>query len=143
MKTSQRAIELIKKFEGCSLTTYLDSVKVPTIGYGHTGPDVKMGLRITQQEADDLLIGDLIHAEDDIARLVKVPLTENEHGALVSFVFNLGGSNLAKSTLLKLLNQMRYADAAEEFLRWDFAGGVRLAGLTRRRQAERDLFKNG
>lgn len=142
MKTAEAAIKLIRDFEGCRLTAYQDGVGVWTIGYGHT-LGVKNGDTITPAEASDLLIGDLQIAEECIEKSVKVPLTDNEHGALVSFVFNLGCGNLKKSTLLRLLNQMRYGDAGEEFLRWDFSGGVLVPGLSRRRQAERAMFING
>jgi GH24 family phage-related lysozyme (muramidase) len=83
---------------------------------------------------------DLHEAEEAVDRLVTAPLNQNEFDALVSFTFNLGEGNLKKSTLLKYLNQMRYEDAANEFPRWNRAGGQILPGLTRRREAEKRLF---
>lgn len=139
MKTSQVGIALIKFFEKCRLVAYQDGGGVWTIGWGHTH-DVHPGDTCTSAEADELLAGDLIHAEEDVARLVRVPLAENEHAALVSWFYNLGAPKVKNSTLLRLLNQMRYAEAAEEFLKWVSPGSANEAGLTRRREAERKLF---
>jgi lysozyme len=140
MKTSQAGIDLIKSFEGCKLRAYQDSVGIWTIGVGHTGPDVCAGVTVSDQEAISLLQMDLHEAEEAVDRLVTAPLNQNEFDALVSFTFNLGEGNLKKSTLLKYLNQMRYEDAANEFPRWNRAGGQILPGLTRRREAEKRLF---
>ena len=140
MKTSQAGIDLIKSFEGCKLRAYQDSVGIWTIGVGHTGPDVCAGATVSDQEAISLLQMDLHEAEEAVERLVTAPLSQNEFDALVSFTFNLGEGNLRKSTLLKYLNQMRYEDAANEFPRWNRAGGQILPGLTRRREAEKQLF---
>lgn len=145
MKTSQAGFDLITSFEGVRLTAYVDPKtggEPISIGFGHTG-GVKLGDTITLEEAYDLLHGDLMHAEDVIEKLVKVPLTDNEHGALASFIFNCGEGNFAKSTLLKKLNAMKYAEAADEFLRWVSPGSAVEKGLTRRRIAERNLFLNG
>lgn len=142
MRTGSAGIALIKRFEGCRLQAYPDPAtggEPITIGVGHTG-GVKLGDTITQEEADELLHGDLIHAEDDIARLVKAPLNQNEYDALVSLVFNIGGTNFAMSTLLKHLNAWRYDDAANQFLVWNKAAGKVMQGLIRRREAERKLF---
>ncbi len=126
-------------FEGRRLRAYRDAVGVPTIGWGST-KGVKLGTVITEPEAEQLLRDDLKGAESDVARLVKVELNGNEHAALVSFVFNLGATNFAKSTLLKKLNVGDRVGAASELLKWNRAGGKILAGLTRRRKAERELF---
>jgi lysozyme len=139
-KTSQKGIELIKEFEGCRLEAYLDSVRVETVGYGHTGPDVYMGLVITREKAEALLQGDLKKFETGVMSLVKVKLNQNQFDALVSFSFNLGLNNLRKSTLLLRLNNGDYA-VGNEFEKWNKAGTVPLAGLTRRRKAERELFE--
>lgn len=143
MRTSDAGLALIQEFEGCRLTVYRDSVGVLTIGYGHTGKDVRSGLHISQDEASALLRIDVRSAEDDIHTQIQAPLTQPQFDALVSFVFNLGGGNLHKSTLRKLLNAGDYRAAADEFLKWDRAGGKKLAGLTRRREAERALFLSG
>jgi lysozyme len=138
--TSPRGIDLIKQFEGLRLTAYQDMVGVWTIGYGHTGPDVKPGLTITQQRAEQLLINDLVQFERGVNDLVTVQINQNQFDALVSFTYNLGVGSLQKSTLLRLLNAGSYQPAADEFPRWNRAGGNVVAGLARRRYAERQLF---
>ncbi|WP_440216300.1 lysozyme [Chromobacterium piscinae] len=142
MKTNAAGISLIKQFEGVRLAAYQDMVGVWTIGYGHTGPEVKAGMAITQQQADQLLAADLETFEAGVGRTVTVPLNANQFSALVSFSYNLGLGNLRSSTLLRLLNQGDYAGAAAQFLRWNRAGGQVVAGLTRRRQAEQALFNS-
>lgn len=138
--TSQRGLSLIRQFEGLRLAAYQDMVGVWTIGYGHTGPDVTPGLAITQQRAEQLLINDLVQFECGVNDLVTVQINQNQFDALVSFAYNLGVGALQKSTLLRLLNAGSYKPAADEFPRWNRAGGNVVAGLTRRRYAERQLF---
>lgn len=140
MKISQKGIDLVKSFEGLELKAYKDSVGVATIGYGSTGSHVSMGMTITKEQAEQLLKKDLERFEKGVSELVKVPLNQTQFDALVSFSFNLGLGNLKSSTLLKKLNTSDYNGAADEILRWNRAGGKVLAGLTRRRIAERDLF---
>lgn len=140
MKISQKGINLIKTFEGLSLKAYKDSVGVVTIGYGSTGPHVSMGQIITEVQAETLLKSDIARFERGVSDLVTAPLNQNEFDALVSFSFNLGLGNLKSSTLLRKLNSLDCQGAAKEFERWNKAGGKVLAGLTRRRIAERDLF---
>ena len=136
-------IELIKKFEGLRLESYLCPAGVPTIGYGHT-EGVKLGQKITEDKANQLLADDFLKFETDVASFVKVPIKENQLDALVSFAFNLGINNLRNSTLLKKLNRWDYAGAATEFDKWVFAkvNGVstKLNGLVKRRAAEKELF---
>ena len=139
---NQAGIDLIKSFEGCKLKAYRDIVGVLTIGYGATGPDVTEGLEITQEEADKRLLADIEQFERGVMRVVKVPLTENQLAALVSFTYNLGIGSLWRSTLLRLLNAGDYEAAANEFPKWDRAGGQPVAGLTRRRKAEQQLFRS-
>ena len=139
MITSDTGINLIKNFEGLRLNAYQDSVGVWTIGYGHT-KTAKEGMKISEHQAEELLMKDLEEFEGGVLSLVKVPLTQNQFDALVSFSFNLGLGNLKRSTLLKELNKGEYTKAADEFLKWDKAGGKALQGLTRRRNAERLLF---
>ncbi|ARF51111.1 lysozyme [Pantoea stewartii] len=139
MKVSNNGINLIKRFEGLEIEAYRDSVNIPTIGYGHTR-GVKMGDVITGEQADAFLREDLQVAELTINTNVKVKLTQNQFDALTSFVFNLGSGNFVKSTLLKKLNLGDYAGAADEFGRWVNAGGKQLAGLVKRRAAEREVF---
>lgn len=136
---SHAGIDLIKRFEGCRLTAYQCPAKVWTIGYGHT-KTCKPGQKINLIEAERLLRQDLIVFEAALNKLVTVPLSQNQYDALVSFVFNVGSTALARSTLLVLLNRHDYLGAAEQFLRWTKAGNVTLAGLVARRKAEYELF---
>ena len=111
------------------------------MGVGHTGPEVKHGLVIDQQEADEYLRKDVHVAESCVEKNVTVPLTQGEFDALVSFTFNLGCTALRNSTLLRKLNASDYDGAAAEFAKWNHAGGKVLAGLTTRREAERERFE--
>ena len=133
--------ELIKHFEGCSLSSYKCPAGKWTIGYGHTGSDVYQGLTITQREAEDLLTSDLIKFEGIIQSLVRVPLNKNQKAALVSFVFNVGDRAFKRSTLLRLLNLGEYRAAASEFRKWDKVDREPNHGLAVRRVAETELFK--
>lgn len=141
---NKQSLDLIKSFEGLRLEAYKDVVGVWTIGYGHTSmagpPTVKAGMKITEQEATDLLISDLKKYEEMVKRNVKVDLNENQYGALVSFTYNLGEGNLRSSTLLKKINAKDFLGASNEFIKWNKAGGQVLKGLTRRRNAEKALF---
>ena len=137
---SQEGIELIKKFEGCELEAYQDSVGVWTIGYGHT-KDVKEGDSINRDEAEHLLHEELPEYEGYINDLVTVPLNQCQFDALVCWVYNLGPTNLKESTLLKLLNAGDYHTVPAQIKRWNKAGGQTLQGLIRRREAEALLFE--
>jgi lysozyme len=143
MRCSEKGIALIKEFEGCILTAYPDPATGGdpwTIGVGHTGPEVKAGLIITEAQADDYLRADLETAEKCINNLVTQILTQEQFDALCSFVFNLGCGALRSSTLLRKLNTGDDVGAADEFLKWNKAAGKIMAGLTRRREAEKELF---
>lgn len=134
---------MVKHFESLFLKAYQDPVGVWTIGWGHTGlkhkdGTVHKGRVITEEKATELLTHDLRSFAERVTKLVKVRLTDDQFSALVSFDFNTGG--LSKSTLLKKLNAGDYKGAADEFLRWNKAGGQVLRGLTRRRESERNLF---
>ena len=139
LKTSSKGLELIKQFEGCKLKAYLCPAGVWTIGYGHTAT-AKQGMTITQAKAVELLKSDLARFEASVNAYVKVPINQNQFDALVSFSFNVGSGALKSSTLLRKLNARDYNGAAEEFKRWNKAGGKVLAGLVKRREAERALF---
>jgi lysozyme len=139
MRTSAKGVSLIKDFEGLRLKAYQDSVGVWTIGYGTTR-GVTKGMSITAEQAERMLQNDIASFEPELDNLVKVPLSQNQWDALMSFVYNLGSANLASSTLLKLLNAGDYARAADQFPRWNKAGGQVLPGLTKRRNAERVMF---
>jgi lysozyme len=141
MKISQAGLDLIKRFEGCELEAYQDAVGIWTIGYGHTGPDVRKGLKITQVQADAILAKDVERFASGVAANVRVALTQSEFDALVSFAFNVGLTAFRTSTLLKLLNDNSDRSVvATQFLRWDKAGDKVLEGLTKRRNAEKELF---
>jgi lysozyme len=143
---NKAGIDLIKSFEGLFLKPYLCPAKVPTIGYGTiVYPNkVKVSLKdraITEAEATEYLMHEVEEKAHNVERMTKVKLNDNEYAALVSFAYNVGWPALEKSTLMKLLNAGSDRSAvADQFLRWNKAGGKELAGLTRRRQAERSLF---
>ena len=142
MRTSTKGFALIKSFEGLRLTAYSDPATgaAPwTIGYGATR-GVTKGMTITSEQAERMLQNDIARFEPELESLVKVPLSQNQWDALMSFVYNLGSANLASSMLLKLLNAGDYARAADQFPRWNKAGGKELPGLTKRRAAEQALF---
>lgn len=130
---------LIKEFEGLRLKAYLCSAKVWTIGYGHT-KGVKQGDTCTQAEADAFLVADVKWVLTAVERCVQVPLTQGQRAAMNSFVFNCGATALRTSTLLRKLNAGDYKGAADEFPRWNKAGGNVIKGLVRRRAAERKVF---
>ncbi|NEQ42646.1 MAG: lysozyme [Leptolyngbya sp. SIOISBB] len=137
-------LELIKHFEGRELRAYQDSVGIWTIGYGHTSaagpPQVRAGMTITEQGAEDILKKDLELFENGVRDRVKVSMNSNQFSALVAFSFNVGLGALGSSTLLRKLNGGDYREAADQLLRWVKAGGATLPGLVRRRDAERALF---
>lgn len=136
-------MDLIQQFEGCKLTAYLCPAGVWTIGWGSTGLGIAKGVTWTQAEADERYKKDMTAFKAGVKKLVTVPVNNNQLEALTSFAYNLGLGALKGSTLLKYLNAGNYQAAANQFLRWDKAGGKVLAGLTRRRTAERNLFLSG
>ncbi|MDD3238211.1 MAG: lysozyme [Candidatus Gastranaerophilales bacterium] len=139
MKITEKGIKLIKNFEGCRLKAYKCPAGIATIGYGHTNK-VHMDDVITQADADRLLKEDLIIHENNVSKLVKVSLNQNQFDALVCLEYNIGYGNLASSTLLKMLNSKNYKSAASQFDRWVYAGNKILPGLVKRRHAEKELF---
>ena len=140
MKISQEGVALIKKFEGCELEAYQDAVGVWTIGYGHT-KNVQEGQKISEEEAESMLTHELMEYCKYVEDAVEVPLHQNQFDALVSWTYNLGPSNLNKSTMLKVLNRGHYEEVPAQICRWNKAGGKVLEGLTRRRNAESLLFE--
>lgn len=137
---SDEGLDLIKSFEGCKLHAYLDSVNVPTIGYGHTR-GVSIRDTCTQEQAEKWLRDDAGWASSSVNQMVIADITQNMFDALVSFAFNLGTTSLRNSTLMRKLNKSDFTGAAGEFERWVHAGGKVLQGLVRRRLAERALFE--
>jgi lysozyme len=143
---NQRGIELLHHFEGCRLTAYLCPANVWTIGWGNTryenGQLVRQGERITQQRADELFTNILNRDFVSFAnRVITSNVNQNQFSAIVSFAYNVGNGNLQRSTLLRLVNaNPNNTLIRNEFMRWNRAGGRELAGLTRRRTAEADLY---
>lgn len=133
MEIGQAGIDLIKQHEGCRLTAYRCPAGVWTIGYGHTGSDVKQGMVITQAEADRLLQQDLERFEKNVMKFNnKYHWTQNEFDALVSFAFNIGSINQLTANKTRTKDQI-----AQAMLLYNKAAGKVLPGLTKRRQAER------
>jgi lysozyme len=144
MKLNQKGLDLIKQFEGCRLVSYPDPAtggKPWTIGYGHTGSDITMGISWTQEQADLQLLNDATSAGNQIKKCLSLDLNDNQFSALISLVFNIGIGNFKSSTLLKALNAGGFKEAASQFLVWDKAAGRVMAGLTKRRKAEKLLFE--
>ena len=144
MKIGSNGLNLIKQFEGCKLKAYRCPAGIWTIGYGHTGREVAPQMVISQEQADELLRADVSKFETQINSLAEtdhVRLTQNQFDALVCFAYNVGFGNLKKSTLWAMLREHQNpAVVADQFNRWTKAGGVVLAGLVKRRAAERELF---
>ena len=142
--TTEPGRALIRAFEGFAATPYICPAGWPTVGYGHV---VQGGERfdeaLDRAGADALLAADLPRYEGAVCRLIEVPLGDACFDALVSFTFNLGEGALAASTLRRLINAGRGADAGAQFDRWVFAGAQKLPGLVRRRAAERMLWESG
>lgn len=145
-KRKIKNIDLIKRYEGLELVAYLPTPNDKwTIGYGHT-KTAKKGMVITEYQADELLRQDLSWVEECIDRLVSKPLNQNQYDATASLVFNIGEGNFSKSSVLRLINEGQYTNAADAFLMWSkqrnkSTGKLEiLRGLTRRREEERKLF---
>lgn len=150
---SEAGLSHIKRFEGFRAAAYDDlNPKRPiihglspiegtlTIGYGHIGEHARVGHTISEDEAVEILIQDLLRFEIGVRRLVNVPLSQGEYDALVGFVFNIGLGAFGKSTLLRKLNALDYDGASMQFERWVYSKGQKLRGLFLRRVAERSLF---
>ncbi len=141
----QAAQSLIKSFEQLRLVAYLPTPNdVLTIGYGHTGKDVTEGLVWTKERAEEVFQQDIAERAEELYFAldygIRDSLTDNQFGALVSFVYNEGISAFKSSTMLRLINTRQYEAASEQFPRWIYQGDEKLGGLIRRRAAERALF---
>ena len=137
------AIDLIKKYEGFKPQSYQDSVGVWTIGYGTTrinGQPVKAGMTITEDQALQLVQQEVNKLWSQIESILKVKINDNQMNALVDFAYNLGFNALKTSTLMRLVNESKFDEAANQFPRWVYAGGKVLPGLVKRREAEKQLF---
>ena len=135
------ALPLIQNFEGFRSKAYICPSGEPTIGYGSTGPDIRLGMVWSEVSATKRLRADAGRFSNQIDALVKVALTPHQKAALISFVYNIGINAFSRSTLLKKLNAGDYAGAGLQLLRWDKADGRTLAGLTARRRAEKALWE--
>ena len=141
MKINDAGIALIKSAEGLKLDSYRCPAGVATVGYGHTGPDVRIPMTITPGEAERLLHEDLARFENGVTNCLGGCATNpNQFSAMVSLSYNIGLGNFATSTVLKRHKLGQYAGAANAFLLWDKAKGKVLPGLTRRREDERELY---
>lgn len=145
MKTSDRGIAFIKRWEGVRLRAYQCSAGVWTIGVGHTAamgePKPVDGMKITESEADAILRRDLAAIEKDVASCLNVVVSQRQFDVLVSFVFNVGIGAFRKSTLLKKLNAGEYEAVPSELMKWTRAGGKVVQGLVNRRKAEADYWR--
>ncbi len=142
---TENGLKLIKRFEWFSPTIYQDAAGFPTIGYGHLiipSEITHFKNGITEAKADSLLKQDLAIAEKAVARLINVPLNNNQFDALTSFTYNLGTATLKRSTLRAKINRHEHQDARDEFLRWVWVGGRKLPGLVRRRRIEAALYSS-
>lgn len=141
MNINNAGIALIKKYEGLALKSYLCPAAKPTIGFGHTGPDVELGMEINEREAEQLLKGDLLRFEHGVEDLLDgVPASFNEFSAMVSLAYNIGLGNFRKSSVLRFHKAGKKTLAANAFLLWVKAKGKPLTGLIKRRNAERALY---
>jgi lysozyme len=139
MEISEAGLALIQEFEGLRLIAYQDPVGIWTIGWGHTRT-ARPGMRISVEQATALMRQDLAEFERCVFRALKRPIAQHEFDALVSWAYNIGCGAMRSSTLIRKFNGGDKLGAADELLRWNKAGGKRLAGLVRRRRAERAMF---
>lgn len=129
-------------FEGVRQVAYLDPVGIPTACFGET-KNIKLGMRFTRPECEGMLLSSLEEHERGMIACTKVDLPDERFVALLSFTYNVGAGAYCKSTLVRKLNAGDTRGACDELLRWDRARGIRLPGLTKRRQAERELCLRG
>jgi lysozyme len=140
LRVNERAIALIKQYEGLRRQAVQDPVGLWTIGYSHMGEDVRPGMTITEAEADQLLRKDLAFFESIIKSMVTAPMNADEYSAIVDLAFNIGTGAFSSSAVLRALNEGDRAVAADAFLGWDEVNGVEVPALARRRAIERTIF---
>ncbi|EJL33233.1 phage-related lysozyme (muraminidase) [Caulobacter sp. AP07] len=147
MTPSPKIITFIQGYEKCRLKAYMPTPNDrPTLGWGSTGPDIRMGMKWTQVQADERFARDLARFGGQVSALLgSAPTTQDQYDALVSFAYNVGygDGGLKTSTLLRMHKAGDYADAALQFARWDKQAGKSLAGLTKRRAAEAAIYRGG
>lgn len=149
MKINRKTINHIKESEGLSLTAYPDpgsvNGKPVTIGYGTTkigGKPIELGTKITKAQAEEYLEADLIAFGTKVAAMIKVPVNDDQFGALVSFAYNVGLSAFSKSTLLRVLNEGKYSEVPDQMRRWNKNDGKVMKGLVNRREKEIALWNS-
>ena len=148
-KITERGLQLIKDFEGFSATLYRCPAGYQTIGYGHLVrsfehdrfASISAHSGLSNREASAILREDVKAAERAVSRLIIVPLSHGQFDSLVDFTFNLGSGSLQSSTLRRVINRYDYDEAPHQLRRWVFAGGIKLRGLVRRRDADAVLFQ--
>ena len=145
MTINKAGLDLIKEFEGFRASAYQDSVGVWTVGFGTTsaagvGITVKPGMRISEAQAETYLSAAINKFAAQIDPLIRQPITENERAAFLSLAYNIGPGAFAKSSALRKFNEGDKRGSADAILLWNKAGGRVMAGLERRREAERALF---
>ena len=141
MEVSSVAIALCKKWEGLYLKAYLCPAGIPTVGYGATGKDVKLGMVVTKEWAEERLLKELSKAQTEALKLSPILLSHPlQLAAIVSFIYNLGATRYAASTLRKRVNAGIWHEAAMEIQRWNRGGGRVLRGLVARRAEEAKLL---
>jgi len=141
MKTSQKGLTLIKKFEGFSDKEYICPAGKPTIGYGHVIlPSEHFPSSITKEEAETLLKKDLQPREKSLNKLLKVSINQNQFDALISLIYNIGVNNFKQSTLLKFINDKLFDKIPDQFRRWKYINKVISKGLLNRREEEIKLW---
>ncbi|EJF91697.1 lysozyme [Bartonella tamiae] len=146
-KINQTGLDHIKQWEGLRLNAYRDVAGVWTIGYGHTAaagePKPKAGMKMSEKEAETILIQDLTQYEQTVENAVTVTLNDHQFATLVSFTYNVGIGAFRRSTLLKKLNKGDYDAVPSELMKWVNAGGRKIKGLVNRRRAEGALWIKG
>ncbi|MEM8689243.1 MAG: lysozyme [Pseudomonadota bacterium] len=144
MHMNRAGLDLVTAFEGWRAKAYRDVTGIWTIGYGHTSaagsPTVKAGMTLTREEGMAILHADLKRFAEAVRPLIKVELNANQFSALLSFAFNVGPANFGRSSVLRYVNQKRFAEVPARLSLWNKAGGRVLRGLSRRRAAEGALF---
>jgi lysozyme len=143
MKLSIKGADAIKRYEGCVLKAYLCPAKVWTIGYGHTGSEVREGLTWLQHEANAAFLKDVARFESGVETVTTQIISQQQFDALVSLAFNIGMKAYQDSTLLKKLNSGDHVGAACQFARWNKVNGQYNEGLALRRASELYTFARG
>lgn len=146
MQPSEKCFELIKRFEGLRLEAYPDPATGGdpiTCCYGHTGPEVKMGMKFSPDVCEAFLLKDVTHFADGVRKLLNRDPEQNQFDAMVSLAYNIGLGNFGKSTVLRKFNEGDIISSAKGFMLWTKAAGKELPGLVTRRAAEQALFQLG